>query len=47
MQWLMSAEGYSVVLTASFIYAGLILIGAFMAKAPYGKLASANRGINL
>ena len=47
MDWLMSAEGYQVILVGSFIYAALILVGAFLAKAPYGKLAPAAGGFNL
>jgi 3-oxo-5-alpha-steroid 4-dehydrogenase 1 len=47
MDWLMSAEGYNYILIGSFIYAGLILVGAFIGKAPYGKLATGSRGINL
>ncbi|KAA1192576.1 3-oxo-5-alpha-steroid 4-dehydrogenase [Pseudohalioglobus sediminis] len=47
MEWLMSAEVYHYVLLASFVYAAAILVGAFIAKAPYGKLGSERRGINL
>jgi 3-oxo-5-alpha-steroid 4-dehydrogenase 1 len=47
MEWLLSAEGYRYVLIGSFAYAGLILIGAFMSKAPYGKLGSERAGFNL
>ena len=47
MEWLMSAEVYRYVLIGSFIYAAAILVGAFVAKAPYGKLGSERRGINL
>lgn len=47
MDWLMSAEVYHYILLGSFIYAGLILVGAFVAKAPYGKLGSERGGLNL
>ena len=47
MEWLMSAEGYRCILIGSFIYAGIILAGAFMAKAPYGRFGSEKRGLNL
>ncbi len=47
MDWLMSAEVYKFILLASFVYAAVILVGAFMAKAPYGKLGSERAGINL
>ena len=38
MDWLMSAEVYRYILIGSFVYAAAIMVGAFMAKAPYGKL---------
>ena len=47
MDWLMSAEVYQYVLIGSFVYAAAILVGAFMAKAPYGKLGSERSGLNL
>ena len=47
MEWLMSAEVYKYILIGSFVYAGLILIGAFMGEAPYGKLATGRKGVNL
>ena len=47
MEWLMSAEVYRYILIGSVVYAGLILVGAFMAKAPYGKLGSERSGVNL
>lgn len=47
MEWLMSADVYDTVLLVSFVYAGFILVGAFMAKAPYGKLGSESKGLNL
>ncbi|MDX1734168.1 MAG: methyltransferase [Halioglobus sp.] len=47
MDWLMSEAGYRYVLLGSFAYAAMILVGAFMAKAPYGKLGSERGGINL
>ena len=47
MDWLMSAEGYRYILIGSFVYAALICVGALMAKAPYGKLGSGGRGLNL
>jgi 3-oxo-5-alpha-steroid 4-dehydrogenase 1 len=47
MEWLMSAEVYRYILIGSFVYAGLILVGAFMSKAPYGKLGSERGGFNL
>lgn len=47
MEWLMSAEVYRYVLICSFVYAAAILVGAFVAKAPYGKLGSERNGINL
>ena len=43
----MSAEVYRYVLGASFAYAAAILVGAFLAKAPYGKLGSERAGVNL
>lgn len=47
MDWLMSAEVYKFVLIGSFVYAALILVGAFMTEAPYGKLGAERGGINL
>ena len=47
MDWLMSAGVYKVVLIGSFVYAAAIAVGAFVAKAPYGKLGSERGGINL
>ena len=47
MDWLMSAEVYRYILIGSFVYAAAIMVGAFMAKAPYGKLGSERGGINL
>ena len=47
MEWLMSAEVYRYVLIGSFAYAAAILVGAMFAKAPYGKLGSERRGVNL
>ncbi len=47
MEWLMSADVYRYILLASFVYAGFIMVGAFIAKAPYGKLGSERKGINL
>jgi 3-oxo-5-alpha-steroid 4-dehydrogenase 1 len=47
MQWLMSEEGYTSILIGSFIYAGLILIGAFMTKAPYGRFGFEGVGLSL
>jgi 3-oxo-5-alpha-steroid 4-dehydrogenase 1 len=47
MQWLMSEEGYTSILIGSFIYAGLILIGAFMTKAPYGRFGVEGVGLSL
>ncbi len=47
MDWLMSADVYRFVLIGSFVYAAAILVGAFVAKAPYGKLGSERSGINL
>ena len=47
MDWLMSAETYQYILIGSFIYAAAILVGAFVAKAPYGKLGSERGGLNL
>ncbi|MEP5566345.1 MAG: methyltransferase [Halioglobus sp.] len=43
----MSADVYETILIASFVYAAAILVGAFVAKAPYGKLGSERSGINL
>ncbi len=47
MDWLMSAEVYRYILIGSFVYAAAIMVGALMAKAPYGKLGSERAGINL
>lgn len=47
MEWLMSADVYRYILIGSFIYAALIMVGAFVSKAPYGKLGSERGGINL
>ena len=47
MDWLMSEDGYRYVLIGSFVYAAAILVGAFLAKAPYGKLGSERQGISL
>ncbi len=47
MDWLMSPEGYSMVLTGSFIYAGLILVGAMFARAPYGRFGAEGMGLSL
>ncbi len=47
MEWLMSETTYRYVLIGSFVYAGLIMVGAFFAKAPYGKLGSERGGFNL
>jgi 3-oxo-5-alpha-steroid 4-dehydrogenase 1 len=47
MDWLMSAETYRYVLVGSFVYAGVILVGAFMARAPYGRFGSSRGGVNL
>jgi 3-oxo-5-alpha-steroid 4-dehydrogenase 1 len=47
MEWLMSADVYRYVLIGSFAYAAAILAGALFAKAPYGKLGSERRGVNL
>jgi 3-oxo-5-alpha-steroid 4-dehydrogenase 1 len=47
MDWLMTEEVYRYILIGSFVYAAAIAVGAFMAKAPYGKLGSERKGINL
>jgi 3-oxo-5-alpha-steroid 4-dehydrogenase 1 len=47
MAWLMSAEGYKTILIGSFIYAGLILIGALMSKAPYGRFGEEGKALSL
>lgn len=47
MEWLMSAEGYHTVLIGSFVYAGLILVGAFMSKAPYGRFGDEGVALSL
>ena len=47
MQWLMSQEGYNSILIGSFVYAGVILIGAFMSKAPYGRFGIEGVGFSL
>jgi len=47
MQWLMSQEGYNSILIGSFIYAGVILIGAFMSRAPYGRFGIEGVGLSL
>ena len=47
MDWLMSATGYHYILIGSFVYAALILVGAVIGKAPYGKLGSERHGVNL
>lgn len=47
MEWLMSAETYNKVLIGSFIYAGFILVGAFMSKAPYGRFGTEGMGFSL
>ncbi len=47
MDWLMSAEVYRYILVGSFLYAAIICAGALMARAPYGKLGSGAKGINL
>ncbi|MEP4146475.1 MAG: methyltransferase [Halioglobus sp.] len=43
----MSADVYETVLIVSFVYAAAILVGAFAARAPYGKLGSERSGMNL
>jgi len=47
MDWLMSSDNYNYVLIGSFIYAALIMVGAFFSRAPYGRFGSEKRGINL
>ena len=47
MDFLMEAATYRMLLIGGFIYAGLILIGAFFVKAPYGRFASDQWGLSL
>lgn len=47
MDWLMSAEGYKIVLIGSFIYAAFILVGAFMSRAPYGRFGAEGKSLSL
>ena len=47
MEWLMSAEGYTTILTGSFIFACLIALGSLVSKAPYGRIGSGSNGTSL
>ena len=47
MDYLLEASTYRSILIGSFIYALVILIGAFFVRAPYGRFASASWGVSL
>lgn len=47
MDYLLTASTYHAVLVGSFIYAFVILIGAFFVRAPYGRFASQAWGLSL
>lgn len=47
MEFLLEASTYRAILIGSFIYAFIILIGAFFVKAPYGRFASEQWGVSV
>jgi 3-oxo-5-alpha-steroid 4-dehydrogenase 1 len=47
MAYLMEASTYHTILIGAFIYAGLILVGAFFVQAPYGRFASDKWGVSV
>lgn len=47
MDWLLSVDTYRYILIGSFAYAGFILIGALISKAPYGRFGNEKMGISL
>ena len=47
MEYLMQESTYDTVLNGAFIYAAVILVGAFFVRAPYGRFASEQWGVSV